>query len=156
MKISLLCMGKTTFGYLKEGIELYEEIINRYSSFQIIEIPDKKKGSTKLKEVLKREGESILSKLDPADYLVLLDERGEQFTSEEFSGFISKILTQPFRRLVFGVGGVFGFSEEVYKRANAKISLSNMTFSHQMVRLLFMEQIYRAFTIMRGEPYHHA
>ncbi len=155
MRITLLCMGKTDFGFIREGIALYRERMKRYINFALVEIPDKKKGEMSREEWMKREGEQILSQVDGTDYLVLLDERGKQMNSQEFSGFVGMKMSQSVKHLVFVIGGAYGFSPEVNKRANAKISLSSLTFSHQLVRLVFMEQIYRAFTILKGEPYHH-
>jgi 23S rRNA (pseudouridine1915-N3)-methyltransferase len=156
MKISLICMGKTNFPYLREGIELYRKRIERYISFEIIEIPDKKQGGTDPASVLKKEGELLISKISTFDFLVLMDEKGKQLSSEEMAEFIGNKINLPVKHLIFVIGGAFGFSEVVYKRANARLSLSLLTFSHQLVRIIFMEQLYRAFTIMKGEPYHHS
>ncbi len=156
MKISLICMGKTSFPFLREGIDLYVKRLERYINFEIIEIPDKKIGGKDAPSVIKKEGELLLSRLSPSDFLVLLDERGKQHSSEEMAKFIESKTSLPVKHLVFVVGGAFGFAENIYKRANGTLSLSRLTFSHQLVRLIFMEQLYRAFTILKGEPYHHS
>lgn len=156
MKIQLLCVGRTTYAPFQEGIERYAKRIVRYVPFEIKEIPDVKttKSTTEAKQK-QQEGQAILSSLQPGDFLMLLDERGKQYTSREFSKFITDKMAQLPGRLIFAVGGPYGFSEDVYARADAQISLSKMTFPHEMVRLFFTEQIYRAMTISRGEPYHH-
>jgi 23S rRNA (pseudouridine1915-N3)-methyltransferase len=148
-------MGKTSFPFLREGIDLYAKRLGRYINFEIVEIPDKKKGGNDAASVIKKEGELLISRISPADFLVLLDERGKQLSSEEMAKFIESKINLPVKHLVFVVGGAFGFSENIYQRANGMLSLSKLTFSHQLVRLLFMEQLYRAFTILKGEPYHH-
>jgi len=149
-------MGKTSFPFLREGIDLYKTRLVHYVNFELIEIPDKKQGGTDSASVIKKEGEILISKLVPSDFLVLLDERGKQLNSEELAKFVESKINLPVKHLVFVVGGAYGFSEGIYKRANSSLSLSKLTFSHQMVRLLFMEQLYRAFTIIKGEPYHHS
>jgi 23S rRNA (pseudouridine1915-N3)-methyltransferase len=156
MKISLICMGKTSFPFLREGIELYNKRMDRYLPFEIIEIPDKKQTGTDQASVLKKESELLLAKFHPSDFVVLLDERGDLLNSGEMAKFIESRINLSIKHLVFVIGGAYGFSENVYARANAKLSLSKMTFSHQLVRLIFMEQLYRAFTIIKGEPYHHS
>lgn len=156
MKISLLLIGKTAFPYLNEGIALYEKRLGFYINYTRIEIPDLKSVSSLTKEQIKsKEGELILKNVKPGDELVLLDERGKQFASSEWASHLEKKLLYSGKDVVFVIGGAYGFSQEVYDRADEKISLSCMTFSHQMVRLIFLEQLYRAFTIMKGEPYHH-
>jgi len=156
MKITLLQTGKTRFGYLQEGINDYHKRISHYLPFEEITIPDLK--NTKnlgVPEIKKKEGEMILKFIDKSVRLILLDERGKQEDSEKFAAFIVKNMNSG-RDIVFLIGGAYGFSEEVYSRADEKISLSKMTFSHQLVRLIFAEQLYRAMTIIRGEPYHHS
>ncbi len=156
MKITLLVVGKTEAEYLKTGIDLYLKRIKHYIAFNEIVIPALK--STKSLSELQqkqKEGELILDLIKPVDDVVLLDERGDLLSSVGFSDFIEKKMVSGSRNIVFVIGGPYGFSDDVYNRANYKISLSKMTFSHQMVRLLFVEQIYRAMTIMKGEPYHH-
>lgn len=152
----LLCVGRTTYAPFKESIDRYASRIVRYIPFEIKELPDVRTTKAMTEEQQKRrEGDSILESLQPGDFLMLLDERGREYTSREFSSFIEGKMVNLPGRLVFAVGGPYGFSQAVYDRANAKLSLSKMTFPHEMVRIFFTEQIYRAMTIMRGEPYHH-
>jgi len=156
MKITLIHVGGTVDNYLKSGVDEYVKRLSHYTKFSILEISDLKNASKMSREVLKKkEGKEILKKLSSDDFVVLLDEKGKLYSSEDFSVFIQGKMTQSVRSLVFIIGGAFGFSEEVYSRANSKLSLSKMTFSHRMIRLLFTEQLYRAFTILRNEPYHH-
>ncbi len=156
MKITLLTVGKTDVKWVREGLELYSSRLIHYVPFSLVEIPELKNVSALSQDQIKsREGELILKHLKPADELVLLDEHGREFRSIEFADFIEGRMSRSSRDLVFVIGGAYGFSKEVYSRADSKISLSKMTFSHQMVRTIFAEQLYRAFTIMRGEPYHH-
>ena len=156
MKVILLVIGKTEESYLKEGIALYEKRLSRYLSFEKKEIPAIK-GLTDMEEQKHKEAELLLKAPDfiSSDFVILLDEKGTQFTSLEFAGFIQKQLNKGFRKIVFIVGGAYGFSEKVYAESDAIISLSKQTFSHQMVRLFFVEQLYRAMTILKGEKYHH-
>lgn len=156
MKIELMVVGKTTAGYLKEGIDNYAKRITHYVPFSITCLNDIKTSKAMTEDRQKElEGSMVLSQLQAGDCLVLLDERGKEFTSREFASFVDrKMVTVP-HRLIFLVGGPYGFSKDVYDRANDKISLSRMTFPHEMVRLFFTEQLYRAMTILRGEPYHH-
>ncbi len=155
MKIELWVVGKTAFKYLEEGIGLYEKRLKHYTSFELIVLPDVKNPPLSTEALKTKEGELILNKLTKDDVLVLLDENGKQQTSIEFSKFIENQQISSTKRLVFQIGGAFGFSEGVYQRANFKLSLSKLTFSHQMIRLFFVEQLYRAFTIIRGEKYHN-
>ncbi len=156
MKIILLLVGKTEFLWLRGGIELYEERLKHYVSYQRVEIPELKTvGNLSQQQIKEREGEAIMKFLKQNDELILMDERGEEFTSEKFASYIEKKSIHGIKNVVFVIGGAYGFSEELYKRANEKISLSKMTFSHQMVRVIFLEQLYRAYTIIKGEPYHH-
>lgn len=156
MKILLLVIGKTDASYIKEGIREYEKRLTRYLPYEMKIIPDIKNSKNLTENLQKqKEGVEILSKLENNDFVVLLDENGKQFTSVDFSKFISQKMLMGLKRLVVIIGGPYGFSEEVYKRSNYLISLSKMTFSHQMVRMIFAEQLYRAMTIMKGEPYHH-
>lgn len=156
MDIKLILHGKTDESFLQEGILKYSKRLKHYISFSELIIPALKNAkSISFQEIKQKEGELLLAKIQPADILVLLDERGNTFSSVEFSAFLQKQMNQSIKSLVFVVGGPYGFSNEVYQRANHKLSLSKMTFSHQMVRLLFVEQIYRAFTILNNEPYHH-
>lgn len=156
MKVELWGIGKTNERYIEEGMALYEKRLKHYLPFQWVIVPDiKGAGSLSAQQVKAKEGESILSKLKDDDLLILLDERGRSLSSEGFAGYLDKKLQHSQRRLVFLIGGAYGFSEALYHRANDQLSLSSMTFSHQMVRLFFLEQLYRAMTILRNEPYHN-
>lgn len=155
MKTELILVGKTNDKHFQTGIDDYCQRIGHYMSFSITVIPElKNTKSLSFQQQKEREGELILAKLQSSDHVVLLDEHGKDFRSVEFARWIEQ-KNASVRRLVFVIGGPYGFSETVYSRANEKISLSKMTFSHQMVRLVFVEQIYRACTIIKGEPYHH-
>jgi len=156
MKITLLTVGKTDVSWVKEGLELYSSRLSHYVPFSVVEIPELKGVSALSKDQIKqKEGELILKVLKPADEVILLDERGKEYSSLEFSGWLQDRISRAQKDIVFVIGGAYGFSEEVYSRSQSKLSLSRMTYSHQMVRTIFAEQLYRAFTIMRGEPYHH-
>ena len=156
MKIVLLTVGKTDVPWVKEGLELYASRLAHYIPFSVTEIPElKKAGALSREQIKSKEGEQILRQLGPQDVLVLLDEHGQECRSLEFAAWLDKQLGSGAKSLVFAVGGAYGFSQDVYERATWKISLSKMTFSHQMVRTVFAEQLYRAFTILKGEPYHH-
>jgi 23S rRNA (pseudouridine1915-N3)-methyltransferase len=156
MKMIMLVIGKTTDAYLREGIAIYTKRLQHYIPFEMKEIPDvRNAGSLSHAQLKTQEGQLILRQLGANDELLLLDENGTPFSSEEGAGYLEKKLCYTSRSLVFAVGGAFGFSNEVVQRAAGKISLSRMTFSHQMVRLIFTEQLYRAFTIIKGEAYHH-
>jgi len=156
MKISLFTIGKTADAYLLEGLGIYEKRLQHYVNYARKELPDVKNAKTLSTEQLKtQEGKILLQQLSDTDELFLLDENGQEFSSEELSEFIKQKMLHSSKSLVFVIGGAYGFSNEVYKKAVGKISLSRLTFSHQMVRLIFTEQIYRAFTIIKGEPYHH-
>ncbi len=154
MKIELWVVGKTAFKYLDEGIALYEKRLKHYTSFELVILPDAK-GPLSIDALKTKEGALILNRLTKDDVLVLLDENGKHQTSIEFSKYIENQQVNATKRLVFQIGGAFGFSDAVYHRANTKLSLSKMTFSHQMIRLFFVEQLYRAFTIIKGEKYHN-
>lgn len=155
MKITLLTVGKTDVRWVREGLELYVSRLSHYVRFALKEIPELKNVSAFTKEQIKeKEGDLILSSLAPGDFVVLLDERGRKYRSVEFADFIRERLNRG-SDMVFVVGGAYGFPQKVYSRADSMMSLSDMTFSHQMVRTIFAEQLYRAFTIIRGEPYHH-
>ena len=156
MKIKLICVGKTTSSHLIAGENEYLNRLKHYSSLEKIEIPELK-NAKKLseKEIKNQEGTLILKKIDSTDYVILLDENGKDYTSLEFSKFIQKRLNSGAKTVVFLIGGAYGFSDEIYSGAQAKIALSKMTFSHQMVRMFFLEQVYRVFTILKGQPYHH-
>lgn len=157
MTIKLLAIGKTDSKELQDLIYMYEKRLGHYVKFSLELIPDLKKTKNLSEAQQKeREGELILKQLTPTDVLVLLDENGKQFDSVEFSYYLQKKMNSGIKQLVFVIGGPYGFSESVYKTAKGKISLSKMTFSHQMVRLFMVEQVYRAFTILKNEPYHHS
>lgn len=156
MKITLISISKTTEKYLQEGIAIYENRLQHYCKFQRIEIPDLKNSKNlSFEQQKQKEAELLLSKITNTDFVVLLDENGKEFSSLQFSKEISKWQNQSISSVVFLIGGPYGFDKSVYDRANLKISLSKLTFSHQMVRLFFIEQLYRAYTILKGEPYHH-
>jgi len=156
MKITFLAVGKTEDAYLKEGVEKYAKRLKHYTKLLFIEIEELKNTKALSAEQQKtKEAELILKKISATDYVILLDENGVTLTSQQFAAFIDKKALNSVSNLVFIVGGPYGFDQTVYERANDKISLSAMTFSHQMVRLFFVEQLYRAFTIIKGEPYHH-
>lgn len=156
MRITLLVVGKTDSRQLEELIQLYAQRIGHYLPYDMRVIPDVKRSSKTTPELqCLTEGREILRQVEPTDRLVLLDERGRAYTSVEFARHLEGRMVAGEKRLVFVIGGPYGFSDEVYARANEQITLSRMTFSHQMVRLFATEQIYRAMTILRGEPYHH-
>lgn len=150
-------MGKTAFPYINDGIAIYRKRLGFYIPFSMVELPDVKNASSLSSEQLReKEGDSILKAVRQNDTLLLLDERGESYSSVQWAAFLERqMVVNPGRDITFAIGGAYGFSEKVYKRADGMISLSRMTFSHQMVRLIFIEQLYRAFTIIKGEPYHH-
>lgn len=156
MKICLLTVGKTDIGWVREGLETYSSRLSHYVPFSVCEIPDLKNTSALTRTQIKeREGELILKAIKPTDRVILLDERGKEYRSVEFAEEIRRLSLAGGKDIVFVIGGAYGFSEAVYARSVGKISLSRMTFSHQMVRTIFAEQLYRAFTIIKGEPYHH-
>ena len=156
MTIKLLAIGKTDSSELQELIDVYQKRLQHYINFEIEIIPDLRKTKNLSEEQQKnKEGELILKKLSPTDALILFDEKGKQYTSIEFSQYLQKKMNSGIKQLVFLIGGPYGFSNEVYHKASGKISLSKMTFSHQMVRLFITEQIYRGYTILKNEPYHH-
>ena len=156
MNMILLTVGKTDVKWVKEGLDLYVSRLKHYVPFSVVEIPELKKVSSLTHQQIKeKEGDLILKQVGPSDTLVLMDEHGREYRSLEFAEFIEKQMASGAKNVIFTIGGAYGFSEEVYQRANLKISLSKMTFSHQMVRAIFAEQLYRAFTILKGEPYHH-
>jgi 23S rRNA (pseudouridine1915-N3)-methyltransferase len=152
----LLVIGKNAEAWLSQGISEYVKRLGHYINFEIQVITDLKNAKNFTNDILKeKEGEIILDKCNNSDYVILLDDKGKQHSSSDFSLFLEKLMSSGYKRVVFVVGGAFGFSEKVYKRANYQLSLSKMTLTHQMVRLFFVEQLYRAMTIMRGERYHH-
>ena len=156
MKISLLQVGAIVDKYLQVGVDDYLKRLRRYTKFDVIEIKDIKNAAKLSKDELKKkEAIEILKRVDCGDFVVILDEKGNNLSSQKFASFIQERMNLSTKRLVFIIGGAYGFDESVYQRADFKLSLSEMTFSHRMIRLLFTEQLYRAFTILRGEPYHH-
>ena len=156
MTIKLVCVGKTDKRELEDLINIYSERLQHYIKFEMEVIPDLKKTKNLDENQQKiKEGDLILSGTQNSDFLVLLDEDGKQYDSVAFSEYIQKRMNTGLKRLIFVIGGPYGFSDAIYTRANGKISLSKMTFSHQMVRLFATEQLYRAFTILKNEPYHH-
>lgn len=156
MKITLIALGKTEDSYLIEGINKYLNRLKHYINFSVVVIPELKntKSLTEAQQKTK-ESEQIAKQLNNSDVVILLDEKGKKYGSVQFSQFLNKQMIGSVQNLVFIIGGPYGFDESTYKRANGSISLSDMTFSHQMVRLFFVEQLYRAFTILKNEPYHH-
>lgn len=156
MKITLLVIGKTDKDFVKKGIEEYQKRLVHYLPFELKIIPDLKNTKNLSENQQKqKEGELILDKVKSGDTLVLLDEGGKEFSSVGFSKFLEQKMLSGMKNLVFVIGGPYGFSEDVYKKAQGKVSLSKMTFSHQMIRMIFVEQLYRGMTIIKGEPYHH-
>ena len=156
MKVKLLVIGKTKSKFLLDGENVFQERLKHYCKFEEIVIPNLKKSNTLSKNKLKiKEGELIIRNLGSIDKVILLDNKGKGYSSIEFSNFLNENILHSTRCLVFVIGGAYGFSEKVYNRADNKLSLSKMTFSHQMVRMIFKEQLYRAFTIIKGEKYHH-
>lgn len=155
MKITIVVIGKTSAPYLREGIDLYLKRLSFYCKYSLMELPDFGQKGILPTDLKKREGELILKNIKPDDLLVLCDERGEQFTSREFSMFLQRKMNSGVKNMTIVIGGAFGFSDELYARAQHQISFSKMTFSHEMIRLILCEQLYRAFTILKGESYHH-
>ncbi len=157
MKIALLNIGRTGESWLRDGLAIYENRLRHYVTFEMVYLQEPKPAKNQSEKMQKEnEGRIILSALANFDYKVLLDERGKMASSIVFAGFLQNAMNRGTKNLAFVTGGPYGFSEEVYKAVPERISLSEMTFSHQMIRLLFLEQLYRGFTIIRGEPYHHA
>ena len=156
MKILLIVIGKTDQKWLVDGISQYAERLSHFAQFEMQVIPDIKNTKNMDQGTQKvREGEQILSLLQPSDDVWLLDDKGKEMTSPEMASWLEKRMAQSTKRLVFIIGGPYGFSTDVYNRVPGKVSLSKMTFSHQMVRLIFVEQLYRAFSILNNLPYHH-
>lgn len=156
MKVVLLSLGKTDEDFYVQAMDIFRKRLSHYLPFDLEFVPDvKNTKNLSEKEQKNLEGEALLNRIQQGDYVVLLDDKGNQYSSVEFSRFIEKKLYSVPKRLIFVVGGPYGFPDEVYRRANEKLSLSRMTFTHQMVRLVFVEQLYRAMTILNGEPYHH-
>jgi 23S rRNA (pseudouridine1915-N3)-methyltransferase len=156
MKIIFLTVGKTEDAYLKEGIEKYVKRLKHYCKLELVDLNELKNTKALTPDQQKtKEAEMILKKVAATDYVVLLDENGTEFTSQQFAAYLDKRSISSSAIIIFVVGGPYGFDQSVYQRANDKLSFSRMTFSHQMIRLFFTEQLYRAFTIIKGEPYHH-
>lgn len=156
MKITLICIGKVDENYVREGVQKFLTRLKHYVTFNIIEIPDIKNTKNMSHPLQKdKEGELFLKHIQHQGYVILLDEKGKEFRSIEFSRFLSQKMVAGVSAVYFLIGGPYGFSDKIRERANYSISLSRLTFSHQMIRLFFVEQVYRAFTIMKGEPYHH-
>ena len=156
MKVRVLFTGKTVEPWIRQGIELYAGRLRHYVSFELTELPDVRQTSSLSEEQIKvREGDVILKALRPSDHLVLLDEHGESFTSVGWARNLEQKIAHLPKDLVFVIGGPYGFSQALMQRSDELLSLSRMTFSHQLVRVIFLEQLYRAFTILKGEPYHH-
>jgi len=158
MKITLIQVGKTAQSYLVDGVNEYQNRLKHYCTFEVITInPSKIVQSTGNKETIKKMDSSlILGKINPGDFVVLLDDKGKEYDSIQFAEFIQNHQIKSSKNLVFIIGGAFGFTDELYQKSNMKLSLSKLTFSHQMVRLFFTEQLYRAYTIIKGESYHHS
>jgi 23S rRNA (pseudouridine1915-N3)-methyltransferase len=156
VKIKLICVGKTGKKFLEEGEQEYVKRLGHYLTFDRIELPDVKQSKTLTEEQIKsREADMIQTKIQPGEKVFLLDEKGKEFSSEQFAEFLQKQFNQGGQAIVFVIGGPYGFSDALFELATGKISLSKMTFSHQMVRMFFVEQLYRSMTILKGEPYHH-
>lgn len=155
MKVELWAIGKTSEPYLETGIAIFEKRLKNYLPFALTILPDVKVKHADPAQLKKEEARLVLSKINPEDYLVLLDEKGREFSSVELARWLEQRLAASQRRLIFLIGGAYGFAPEVYQRANDQLALSRLTFSHQMVRLFCLEQLYRAMTILRNEPYHN-
>jgi 23S rRNA (pseudouridine1915-N3)-methyltransferase len=157
MKIKLIFTGKTTFPFIKDGINTFEKRLAHYLPIEIITLEAAKKsaGGKYPQDQKKHEAELFTKIIKPGDYLILLDEKGKEFTSVQFAGALQKLMASLQSNILFIIGGAYGFDEKIYNRANMLLSLSKMTSSHQLIRLVFMEQLYRAMTIIRNEPYHH-
>jgi 23S rRNA (pseudouridine1915-N3)-methyltransferase len=156
MKITLMQTGKTTDKHISELVDLYTKRIKKYCVFEIVTLPElKNTKNMPIQEQKSKEAVKIIQSLTDDDYVILLDENGKELRTTEFSGMLEKMFFLPKKRIVFIIGGPWGFSDEVYARADYRLSLSKMTFPHQLVRLLFLEQLYRVFTVIKGEPYHH-
>ncbi len=156
MKITLLAIGKTDDKCVEKLTDKYFKRIKFFNPVDQMLLPDiKNRKNLSFEEQKKKEGELLLSKINPSDYVILLDEKGKEFSSVEFASFLQKRMNTGIKNLVFVIGGPYGFSQEIYQRAHQKISLSKMTFSHQLIRLIFAEQLYRAFSILNNQPYHH-
>ena len=156
MKIALLLIGKTTEKHIAEGVNIFSERVNKYTAFEIITLPDlRNTRNMTAREQKTREGVKIIQSLRSDDLIVILDDKGKEFTTMEFAGWLERSFMLPKKRIVFVIGGPWGFADDVYSKSDIRLSVSRMTFSHQVVRLLFLEQLYRVFTIIKGDPYHH-
>ena len=156
MRINLLCVGKTDDKEIQNLIKYYQNRLPKHWNFEIVEIPDVKNAKNLSPDLLKKEEAKLfLNQTENSDFVVLLDEKGKQFTSREFAAKIENWMNSSVKKVSFFIGGAYGFSDEIYERANEKMSLSKMTFTHQMIRLFFVEQIYRADQILQGKPYHN-
>jgi 23S rRNA (pseudouridine1915-N3)-methyltransferase len=156
MKIELLTIGKTGSSWVRQGIDLYLGRLKHYTDLEVTELPDiKNAGKMKPDQLKVHEGELILKRVEATDLLILLDENGKSGSSEDFASLLQAIGNQSVKKVIFVIGGAWGFSDAVYARTGRKMSLSSMTFNHELVRVIFLEQLYRAFTIIKGEPYHH-
>lgn len=155
MDIYIVSIGKVTAGWISQGIDEYEKRIVKYIKFYSKILPDVTKSKIPVALRVKEEGKLFLNEISGSDFVVLLDEKGVEFTSEQFSGWLEKMMVSGKKRLLFLIGGPYGFSDEIYKRKDAMLSLSKMTFTHEMAKLFATEQIYRGLSILRGDPYHH-
>lgn len=156
MKLALLQTGKTDEAYIRDAVAVYEKRIAKYARFEMITLPDIRNAKNMPASVLKeKEGEQMLSIFRPDDMVILLDDKGREYTTMEFASFLKDRLMSSKKRILFVVGGAWGFDDKIYERADHKLSLSRLTFSHQLVRLLFAEQLYRVLTVISGDPYHH-
>ena len=156
MQIELWCIGKNSFDFVEKGVEEFSSRLKHYTKFNILYFDDVKRGKKDSPLLVKeKEGKMLLSKISDKDLLILLDEKGREMDSVKFSGFIENKMLHSSKKVIFLIGGAFGFSKNVYERANEKLSLSKMTFSHQLIRVCFVEQLYRAFTILKNEKYHN-
>lgn len=156
MEICVLSVGEISFPWIRQGISLFESRLERYIKFTSLILPDiKNSKSLSVEKIKEEEGKLIMQHLNPSDYVIMMDEKGKEYTSREFADMLQKQMNGGRKRLLFVIGGPYGFSEPVYKRADSKISLSRLTFTHEMAKLFLTEQLYRSFTILKGEPYHH-
>ncbi len=156
MKLSIFIVGKNNFEFVEQGMKMYHDRLVHFADISINYIPEPKyTSSTPVLQIKEKESSAIIKALLPSDYVLLLDEKGKEFTSKNFASFLEKKIQMSGKRIVFVIGGSYGFSDELYNRANDLLSLSKLTFTHQMVRVFFVEQLYRAFTIIKGIPYHH-
>lgn len=156
MKICLLQVGKTQVNYIQTGIDEYKKRLSKFIDYEEITVSEAKKKTRSIKEQKQEEAQSILKQIKPSDLVILLDEKGKTYSSEEWAVVLQKKMNQSPKRIVFVIGGAYGFADELYAKFPQKFALSKMTFTHQMIRLFFVEQVYRAFSIMKNSPYHHS